>query len=104
MVMTSPSCTDAMGVTHERRGWPFRCTVHAPHCAMPQPYFVPVSFSSSRRTHSKGVSASTSTLTFLPLTEKFVTRTPKEAAICETPFLLLVWRYFHRVTDAAVLM
>src|SRR4051812_23383554 len=77
MVMISASCTDAIGVTHERRGRPFRCTVHAPHWATPQPYFVPVSLSSSRTTHSKGVSGSTSTLTFLPLTEKFVTGAPK---------------------------
>src|SRR3954465_2135934 len=79
MVMTSASCTDAIGVTHERRGRPFRCTVHAPHWATPQPYFVPVSLTSSRNTHSKGVSGSTSTLTFLPLTEKFVTGAPKES-------------------------
>src|SRR2546421_12981056 len=78
MVTTSPSCTDEIGVTHERRGWPLRCTVQAPHCATPQPYLVPVSLSSSRKTHSKGVSASTSTLTFLPLTEKLVTGTPKK--------------------------
>jgi hypothetical protein len=42
-------------------------TVQAPHCAMPQPYFVPVSFNESRRTHSKGVSGSTSTAYALPL-------------------------------------
>src|SRR5947208_16534423 len=74
MVITSRSCTDAIGVTQERRGWPFRCTVQAPHCATPQPYLVPVSFSSSRSTQSNGVSGSMSTLTFLPFTEKFVMR------------------------------
>src|SRR5437764_11989185 len=74
MVTTSPSCTDAIGVTQERRGWPFRCTVQAPHCATPQPYLVPVSLSSSRKTQRSGVSGSTSTLTFLPFTEKFVMR------------------------------
>ena len=33
--------TGADGRTQERTGAPFRCTVHAPHWAMPQPYFVP---------------------------------------------------------------
>ena len=37
------------------------CTVQAPHCAMPQPYLVPVMPSVSRSTHSSGVSGSTST-------------------------------------------
>src|SRR5205085_5763867 len=58
--------------------------VQAPHCATPQPYLVPVSLSSSRKTHSKGVSASTSTLTFLPLMEKFVTATPRQVAMGES--------------------
>jgi hypothetical protein len=31
------------GVTHERVAWPSRCTVQAPHSAMPQPNLVPVS-------------------------------------------------------------
>ena len=38
------------------------CTVQAPHCAMPQPYFVPVMPMLSRITHSSGVSGSMSTL------------------------------------------
>src|SRR5437870_186356 len=46
---------------------PSRCTVHAPHWATPHPYFVPVSVSSSRRTHSSGTSLSTSRLWFAPL-------------------------------------
>src|SRR3954470_23628470 len=100
MVTTSPSCTDEIGVTHERRGWPFRCTVQAPHCATPQPYLVPVSLSSSRKTHSKGVSASTSTLTFLPLTEKLVTGTPRKRRGPrgnEAAFLLLARAVRYRV-------
>ena len=31
------------GSEHERVGAPFRCTVHAPHWPIPQPYFVPTS-------------------------------------------------------------
>ena len=46
------------GRTHERTGSPSMCTVQAPHCAMPQPYLVPVSASCSRNTHSSGVSGS----------------------------------------------
>ena len=35
---------------------------------MPQPYFVPFRLSSSRKTHSRGVSAATSTVMDFPLT------------------------------------
>ena len=41
---------------------------HAPQAAMPQPNLVPVRPSSSRRTHSNGMSGSTSTLTCFPFT------------------------------------
>src|SRR5204862_4809986 len=54
-------------VTHERTAFPFTCTVHAPHCDAPQPNFVPVSFSSSRITHSSGVLSSAFAETGLPL-------------------------------------
>ncbi|GAB5541768.1 MAG: hypothetical protein SangKO_015280 [Sandaracinaceae bacterium] len=67
MVRTSPS-TRAMGSTHERTGSPSTCTVHAPHCEMPQPYFVPVRPSVSRSTQRSGVSSDTSTVTGLPFT------------------------------------
>jgi hypothetical protein len=40
--------------------------VQAPHSAMPQPYFVPVSLSSSRMTHNSGVLGSALTETGLP--------------------------------------
>src|SRR3954470_1517239 len=56
------------GVTQERVATPSRCTVQAPHRAIPQPNFVPVIPSTSRNTHSKGVSPSTSTLCVVPLT------------------------------------
>ncbi len=41
---------------HERVAWPSISTVQAPHCAIPQPYLVPVIPSVSRKTHSSGVS------------------------------------------------
>ena len=59
--------TAETGVTHERTALPFRCTVHAPHCATPHPYFVPTRSSSSRSTHKRGVSGGTSTDVCFPL-------------------------------------
>src|SRR5215469_15692547 len=53
---------------HDRVGSPSRCTVQAPHWAIPHPNFVPVSLRCSRSTQSNGVSGSASTLTSLPLT------------------------------------
>src|SRR5579871_3034786 len=44
-----------IGVMQERVASPLMCTVHAPQSAMPQPNFVPVMFSVSRRTHNKGI-------------------------------------------------
>src|SRR5215813_13658307 len=61
--LMSDTCT-----LHERSGSPSMCTVHAPHCAMPHPNFVPVSLRCSRMTQSSGVSGSASTLTVLSLT------------------------------------
>src|ERR1039458_1439014 len=63
------------GVTQERTARPSRCTVHAPHCAMPHPYLVPVSCRLSRSTHSKGVLGSASTLVFFPLINKVIMST-----------------------------
>src|SRR5260370_31114765 len=49
-------------VTQERVATPSTWTVHAPQSAMPQPNFVPVIPSTSRNTHKRGVSPSTSTV------------------------------------------
>ena len=57
--MSAPCLIDDSGVWQERVGWPSMTTVHAPHSAMPQPYFVPVRLRASRRIHSNGVSAAT---------------------------------------------
>src|ERR1035438_9484570 len=82
MVVTDfPPARDT-GATHERTASPLICTVHAPHCAMPHPYFVPVSPSCSRMTHSSGVEGSTSRLTRLPFTEKPI--------IANSPILFLL--------------
>src|SRR5580693_9432864 len=58
----------SMVVMQERIGLPSIWTVQAPHSAMPQPNFVPVMPSTSRSTHSSGVSPSTSTDLTAPLT------------------------------------
>src|SRR5215510_5019783 len=68
MVVIFLPLTDATVVMQERIGFPSRCTVQAPHCAMPQPNLVPVMPRFSRKTQSKGVSELTSTCCRLPLT------------------------------------
>src|SRR5690606_18248489 len=65
--MAAPSAISATGSEQERTGSPSISTVQAPQTAMPQLYFVPVRFSTSRRTQSSGISPSTSTVTGLPL-------------------------------------
>src|SRR5580692_9984150 len=71
MVVTAPLRL-LIGTWQERTASPLICTVQAPHCAMPQPYLVPVSPSCSRITHSNGVDGSTSRSTRLPFTEKLI--------------------------------
>ncbi len=61
MVVTWRPSTLAAGVMQERIGLPSRCTVQAPHWAMPQPYLVPVRPIRSRITQSSGISGVTST-------------------------------------------
>src|SRR5438093_12544677 len=67
MVVTLFPTAAPTGMMQERTALPFTCTVHAPHCAMPQPNFVPVSLSSSRITHRRGVLSSERAETCLPL-------------------------------------
>src|SRR5438552_2666012 len=58
------------GMTQERTALPSTCTVHAPHCATPHPYLVPVRPTSSRMAHSSGVLGLTLTSIDLPLIVK----------------------------------
>src|SRR5206468_11568230 len=67
MVVTFLFATAAIGVMHERTGWPSTCTVQAPQSAMPQPNLVPVSPRWSRSAHKSGVSSGRSTFWRLPL-------------------------------------
>src|SRR2546428_1454538 len=71
VVIALPAAADT-GVTQERRGAPSRCTVHAPHCAMPQPNLVPVNPTRSRNTQSRGMSGGASTSCSAPLMVSFM--------------------------------
>ena len=62
MVTSLPAARDS-GATQERTASPLSCTVQAPHCATPQPYFVPVRPRFSRKTQSRGVEGPTSRFT-----------------------------------------
>ena len=55
-----------IAVWQERIASPSRCTVQAPHRAMPHPNFVPVMPSTSRKTHNSGISGDASTVCDLP--------------------------------------
>src|SRR6266851_701493 len=72
MVVTFLPSTLEIAVTQERVASPLMCTVHAPQSAMPQPNFVPVMFSVSRRTQSSGMSGLTSTDCALPFKVKLM--------------------------------
>src|SRR6266571_2777757 len=76
MVVTFLPVAADTGVEQERTGCPSICTVHAPHCAMPQPNLVPVRWSESRSTHSRGVPGAASTSRVLPLTTRETMKTP----------------------------
>src|SRR5215469_12654259 len=78
------------GKLQERIATPSTWTVQAPHCAMPQPYFVPVSPTFSRITQRRGVSGSTSTLKALPLIVRF-------AIVCP----LMVWKHPRSEVEGA---
>src|SRR5216684_8892190 len=69
VVIFLPSAA-ATGITQERTAAPSRCTVQAPHWAMPQPYLVPVRPTCSRIAQSKGVLGSTLISWVLPLIVK----------------------------------
>src|ERR1700737_724111 len=67
IVVTCRLATAETGAEHERNVCPSTWTVQAPHCAMPHPYLVPVRPTSSRITHSSGVSGSPSNSRRVPL-------------------------------------
>src|SRR4029077_7266247 len=67
MVVTLRPETVASGVMQERMALPSKCTVHAPHSAMPQPNLVPVRPATSRTAQSRGMLGSASNVVGLPL-------------------------------------
>src|SRR5258708_6880824 len=68
MVTTARPATSLIAVAQARAAWPSIWTVQEPHWAMPQPYFVPVNPSSSRRYQSSGIDPSPSKACSWPLT------------------------------------
>src|SRR5262245_28118378 len=74
VTILSLAFTDESGIEQERCTSPLMCTEQAPHCATPQPYFVPVSPTCSRITHNSGVSGSACTSRTLPLMLSFAMR------------------------------
>src|ERR1700681_3927771 len=77
MVVICLPATVLTGIGQERIATPSTWTVQAPHCAMPQPYLVPVMPIVSRNTQSKGVESSTSALWYWPLIDsEIVLRLP----------------------------
>ena len=72
MVVTRRPATEARGVTQERIATPSKCTVQAPHMAMPQPNLVPGSPATSLTAQSSGMSGSASSVVAVPLSVKVV--------------------------------
>src|SRR3954470_11403003 len=68
MVTTFLPPTSDIATPQARTASPSRCTVQAPHSATPQPNFVPVSPSSSRRYHISGIVGSPSNERCCPFT------------------------------------
>ncbi len=68
MVVTSVPATWASSTLHDLTARPSTITVQAPHCAVSQPTWVPVSLSCSRRVCTSNVCGAASTVTALPLT------------------------------------
>ncbi len=83
-------CLPAASLTvtpQERVATPSIWTVQAPHCAMPQPYLVPVRPTFSLIAQSSGVSGSTSTLTDFPLIVRFAIAIPLISPIHRSGFI-----------------
>lgn len=73
MVTTLAPSRAPMGTEQDRMGASLICTVQAPHCAIPQPNFVPVKPITSRKTQRSGVSGSMSMCRDTPLTSIVIT-------------------------------
>src|SRR6201987_664818 len=76
MVVICLPAASATETLQDRIATPSIWTVQAPPCAMPQPYFVPVSPTFSRIAHNSGVSGSTSIVKVLPFIVRFAIADP----------------------------
>src|SRR5262245_53963677 len=72
MVVTDLPAISDISVWHENARLPLMWTMQAPHRPAPQPNLVPVSFKSSRITHSSGVSGGAFVVAAMPFTRKLV--------------------------------
>jgi hypothetical protein len=72
VVIFAPSSAP-IGTEQERIDLPSMWTVQAPHCAIPQPNFVPVKPITSRNTQSSGVSGSILICRDVPFTSIVIT-------------------------------
>src|ERR1044071_1564122 len=81
VTILSVAFTSLSRIEHERMTSPLMCTEQAPHCAMPQPYLVPVSPTCSRITHRSGVSGSACTSSVLPLILSFAMELPSQVGL-----------------------
>src|SRR5450830_1787521 len=72
MVRTERPASALAGTTQERMATPSTSTVQAPQDATPQPNLVPVRPSSSRSTHSRGMSGGASNSVSWSLTRSFM--------------------------------
>src|SRR5207247_10450926 len=68
MVVTFLPLAAESGITQERIGSPSRCTVHAPHCASPQPKCGLLILRSLRSAYRSGMLGSALTVADLPST------------------------------------
>src|SRR4051812_16890600 len=85
VVIFLPTASET-SMPQERIATPSTWTVQAPHCAMPQPYLVPVRPAFSRIAHNSGVSGSTSSSNALPLIVRFAIAFPLIGSIHRESF------------------
>src|SRR5450759_1999185 len=79
-VVISAPATVETGLMHDRTASPLIRTMHAPHCPRPQPKRGPDRSRSLRRTYSRGVEGSTSTVCALPFTRNVMAAVPHSLA------------------------
>src|SRR6266567_9280317 len=102
MVVTLVPTAPLTGKEQERIATPSTWTVQAPHCAMPQPYLVPVRPTFSRIAQSSGVSGSTSTSKVLPLIVRFAIAYPLISPIHRLNFEVMLDRKLEQFKSRTI--